>query len=143
MFMKSLLLLALGARTLSITHDWPWIGSFNLDDTDCTNTSLFTGSQASDQPARPEARDKRCAEIELQYGPDMLGVRVGGIWGTGDHQINIISVYMLNDCTVYQGNITRVGDQPGFCVPVADLSDLDNVWGSIKGGWSEEIAKHG
>ena len=124
---KSLLLLALGtiSKALPERGDHPWIGNFDLDDVTCTNTTLFHNSTAA---ARPEIARGDCTRFTL------IGDRVGGIWGTLDRQIGFMSVHTATDCTDTQVNITRNGDEAGFCILVADVGDGLFAWNAIQGG---------
>ena len=139
MLLVSLLLLALGVRTLSLPStdtalekrkSYPWIASFDAGDAKCSNTSLFTGPHTKDLNSKVEPRKGDCAAIDLQTGTSSGGPKVGDSWGSGSgREINIILAFMDEACGEYQVNITRVNSEPGFCVLVSDLSDLSSESG--------------
>lgn len=131
MLVKTLLLLYLGAVSKALKPgDHPWIGSFDIEDVTCTNTTLFDNSDNSDAPGRPEVGIGSCAPFER------FGDRVGGIWGTHDRQISSMYVHVATDCTGNaQVTITREPKgEAGFCIPVADLGGGDFAWNAVQGG---------
>ena len=127
MLVKSLLLVALGtiSKALPKRGAHPWIGSFDLDDVTCTNTTLFDNTEAQ---ARPEISRGDCTPFTL------IGDRVGGMWGTHDRQIGFMYVHDAIDCTDTQVTIKRNQSERGFCVPVADLGGGVFAWNAIQGG---------
>ena len=120
MLVNSLLLLASStiSKALPQIGSHPWIGSFDLDDVTCTNTTIFV---------RPEINRGDCTRFELK------GDRVGGSWGSQDRQIGFMDVHDSTDCTDTQVTITRNKGEDGFCIPVADLTVGDFAWNSILG----------
>ena len=126
MLVKSLLLLALStiSKALPQYGDHPWIGSFELDDVTCTNTTLFDNTSAA---ARPEITRGDCTPFTL------IGDRVGGSWGSRLRHIGAMYVHDSTDCTDTQVNITRINGEKGFCIPVADLGGGDFAWNAIQG----------
>ena len=135
MFMKTFLLLALGVQALSLPgtdealekrSSHAWIGSFDSDDTTCSNSSMFQDSSA--------LSDAACVPFRLQGG------RVGGRWGSGKHEINVIQAFVDTGCQEAQVNITRIGAEKGFCVDSSMWDcegglDVGNpcFWNSVKG----------
>ena len=130
MLVKSLLLLVLGtiSKALPKRGAHPWIGSFDIDDVTCANTTLFDSSDSSDRPGRPEIAIGYCAPF------DRIGDRVGGSWGSEDRQIGHMYVHDATDCTDVQVTIKRNGGEAGFCIPVADLGGGIFAWNAIQGG---------
>ena len=126
MLVNSLLLLALStiSKALLELGAHPWIGSFDLDDVTCTNTTLFDNTAAQ---GRPEISRGDCARF------DLLGDRVGGSWGSKDRQIGFMYVHDATDCTDTQVTIKRNPGDKGFCIPVADLGGGIFAWNAIQG----------
>ena len=139
-----LLLSALSNKALSLpsTHKtveqrsaYAWIGSFDNDDTNCTNDYLNQGPDAAELlNPRPELHRGKCVKFQPQGG------RVGGIWGNGGRvKVNTIEAFMDDACKTSQVKITRKGHEDGFCQPFSDWDcdggDVGNpcYWNSVKG----------
>lgn len=117
MFIKPLLLLALGFRALSLpTTDEAlgkrdssaWITSFDITDTGCTNAPTFND--------RPTLSNGNCAIFPFTGG--MVGGRRG--------DIDVIEAFGDETCTAMGTpvNITRTPGEKTFCTPPSALGPL-------------------